>query len=245
MFDDEGRFIAGITNGLQFTNLTKHVANLSLGVIRQVLVTDFLQVIGNLNLHVVGNILVLLDALVLLGENLFILLFKQDLCHAKHSLHTFSKVDDFFLSLENGDFWRGHQSVVDILKTADALGLLRFVPDDPLYDALHLGYETDKQCGIDDVKAGVEHSQDHRQAVFLTRYAWGIAYKFTYHIGKRIEHTQNPDDSEHVEKQMGHRCPTCCSTCTKRCQIGCCCGSDILTHHQRNTEIYGQHSCRA
>ena len=150
--DAAGNIVAGITDGLQFANLTEHFTNLTLCILRQVLVTDFLQVVGDFQLHVVGNILVLPDVLVLLGRFLSAFLVKQGTRHAEHSLHSFCKVDDFLLRLKDGDFWRGHQSVVDILQTANALGLLRIVLVDPLHNALHLRDETDEQQGVGYIK---------------------------------------------------------------------------------------------
>ena len=92
-----GHVVAGIADGLQFTHLTQHGADLTLRVIREVGVADVLKVFGNLQLHVVADALVFLDTRVELVElSLFRVLLvggtagkvQQILHHAEHALHT-------------------------------------------------------------------------------------------------------------------------------------------------------------
>lgn len=160
-----GNVEAGITNALQFADLAKHRTDLALRLIRQVGIAHLLQIGGNLNLHVVGNVLILLDALKLMLKVLLVLLVEQVPHHAEHPLHPLGKVRDFLLRLQHRDFRRLHHASLQKLQVNDvvslALALLR--TDDKADDALDLGHKPDEDERVDQIETRVECRQHNAQ----------------------------------------------------------------------------------
>ena len=90
--------VAGVADRLEFGDLAQHGANLGLRVVREVGVADGVEVLGNLELHVVADTLVLLNARVELVELRLVATLllgaltarqgQQLRDHAEHTLHT-------------------------------------------------------------------------------------------------------------------------------------------------------------
>ena len=80
--------IAGITDTLQFRYLTEHGANLGLRVITEMSVTHLVKIFGNLNLHIVGDAFIFLNACEKFGKLGIVFLLKEFPYHTKHTLHT-------------------------------------------------------------------------------------------------------------------------------------------------------------
>ena len=87
--DGAGDIVAAVTDTLYLGNLTEHGTNLCLRLIAQVRVAHLVEILRNLNLHIVGDTLVLLDASVEFDELILVSLAKQLLHHAKHTLDAF------------------------------------------------------------------------------------------------------------------------------------------------------------
>ena len=60
--DGASNVVAGVANRLQLGNLTQHGTNLCLRVVAEVGIAHLVEVFGNLNLHVVGDAFILLNA---------------------------------------------------------------------------------------------------------------------------------------------------------------------------------------
>ena len=72
-----------------------------------------------------------------------------------------------------------------------------------------------------------------------------ITHDVAYNIDKGIEQQEHPDDTNHVEHQMGQGSTSCLCVGTECSQVGCGCRSDVLSQHQGNAEIDGEHTSGA
>ena len=61
--------------------------------------------------------------------------------------------------------------------------------------------------------------------------------KIRYSVDKRVEDAEHPDNPEKVEYEMGKCRPSCLCITGESRDIGGYCRTDILSHHQRNTQI--------
>ena len=120
-------------------------------------------------------------------------------------------------------------------------------PDNPADEALDLGDEPDKDKGIRHVEGCVEGSkhkaqlsrvgQEHAGLNGLFLHIDIIAYPSAYHIDERTEDEQDPDDTKHVEEHVSQSSTTSLCVCRHRSEVWGNGGSDVLTHHQRDTLI--------
>ena len=61
--------------------------------------------------------------------------------------------------------------------------------------------------------------------------------KIRYGVDKRVEDAEHPDNPEKVEYEMGKCRPSCLCITGESRDIGGYRRSDVLSHHQRNTQI--------
>ena len=125
------------------------------------------------------------------------------------------------------------------------IDLLRF--DNPADEALNLGNKPDENKGIRHIEGCVEGSkykaqlsrvgQEHAGLNGLFLHIDIIAYPSAYHIDERTEDEQDPDNTKHVEEHVSQSSPTSLRVCRHRSKVRGNGGSDVLTHHQRDTLI--------
>ena len=145
--DGAGHVVAGVTDRLQFGNLTEHGSDLGLRIVAEVGIRYGVEILGDLEFHIIGDTFVFLDA----GEELVevaslrILLVRgtrrkreQFANHAEHALHTFGERLDFLLSLKHGELRRLHEASrnevqAEVFFLVDLLRL-----DHPAYESLNL-----------------------------------------------------------------------------------------------------------
>ena len=85
--DGTGHVVAGVTDALELGNLTEHGADLRLRFVGEVGIADLIEVVCNLKLHVIGDVLVLFNAVIKLGKLLLVLLHQELTHHPEHALH--------------------------------------------------------------------------------------------------------------------------------------------------------------
>ena len=237
--------ITGITNGFQLTDLTQHHAGFLLGIIREVLVAYLFKIVSNLDFHIVGNVLIVLDAGILTFKLFFIALIDKCARHTKHAMHALGIVYNLFLRLQHSYLRCLHHATADKMQCGGLSCFSVVFGYQLAHQAFYLWYQADEQSGIEHIKASVKHGQHHRNTFCLPCYSRIVTHEGTHHIYKWIEHHQHPDDTKHIEQQMSQCRPSCFGTSTQRCQVGCCRSTDILAHHQGNTHVDGQHTRRA
>ena len=230
--------VAGIANRLQLRNLTEHGADLRLGVVTEVGITHGVEVLGNLQLHVVGDALVLLYSCEQLVEvaSLVVLLVRrtarqgQQLTHhTEHALHAVGKLLYLLLGLQHGKLGGLHESgsnevQAEVLLLVDLLGL-----DDPADELLYLGDEPNQDKGIGHVERRVECCQNEAQlggvgqeggcSDGLLGHVHVIAYPAAHHVDERTEDEQDPDDTKHVEEHVSQSSTTSLRVCRHRSEV--------------------------
>ena len=153
---------AGITDRLQFTDLTQHGTDLTLRLIREVGITHILQILGNLKFHIIADALIFLNTGVELVEVLLVVLLlttltrrevKQFLHHAKHTLHTVGESLYLLLSLQHREFRRLHDTSRNEVQTEVFLLVHLLRLDNPAYKLLNLGDEPDQDTSVNHVEA--------------------------------------------------------------------------------------------
>ena len=88
-----------------------------------------------------------------------------------------------------------------------------------------------------------QHDGQYRGLLSGREVAVGVvAHQGANQIDKRIEQAKHPNHAKHVEHQVGKGCTTSLRISTQGSQVGSGGGTDILTHHQGNTQIDGKHS---
>ena len=246
--DGAGEVVAAVTNALYLGNRTQHRTNLCLGIITQMGIAHLIQILGYLNLHVIRYALILLDALIELVESFGILGIHQLSHHTKHTMNALTETADFLLCLEDRKLRCLHDTSLDKTQ-AEILILLISLRLDKLANHLfQLWDKPDEYTRVADIEAGVEHRQDDRQQLRLLRCRHTairiVAHNRADEIHERIEQAENPDDTKHIEHQMSQSRTTSLGIGTQSSKVGSSSGSDILTHHQRNTQIDRKHSRR-
>ena len=236
--DGAGHVIASITDRFQLRDFTKHSTDLGLGIIGEMGITHGVEILGNLQFHVIGYALVLLNTGEKFIEVTCPIVFlvsgtgrerKQLTHHAKHTLHTIRERLDLLLSLKHRELWGLHETgcnkmQAEVLFLIDLLGF-----DDPADELLNLRDEPDENHRVGYVEGRMEGSQHETQlsrisqeetalnGIFIHRHI--IAYPSADHIDEWTEDKQNPDDAEDIEEHMSQCCAT--SLCIGRhcCQV--------------------------
>ena len=214
-------------------------------------VAHSVEIFGYLNLHIVGYSLVLLYAFILLGKA-GVVGGGEELAHeTKHTVYTLCKMLYLFLCFEHGDLRGLHDGIAaDILQTELLFVFLGLWLDDVAYETLYLRNEPNEDKGVCDIECRVECSKDDRQTLGKLlcgeRVVVGVvADKAAYHIHKRIEETENPDNSDDIKHEVGKSCSACLGVGTKGSEVGGGSGTNILAHDESDAEIYWQHASRA
>ena len=261
--DGSCHVVAGIANTLQLRNLAKHGTNFGLGVIRQVGIADGVQILGNFQLHVVRDTLVFLNAGKQFVEvtGLVVVLVartgregQQFAYHTEHALHTFRERLNLLLCLQHRELRGLHEASrnevqAEVLFFVHLLGL-----DDPADELFNLGDKPYQDERVSHVECRVEGSQHEAQlggigqegcgACGLFGHVYVIAYPSANHVDERTEDKQYPEDTEDVEEHVGQSGTAGLGVGRHRRQIGSDGGSNVLTHHKRNTLIDGQCTAR-
>ena len=89
--DGTSYIITTVTNTFDFSHLTQHATNLQLTFRTQTSFRYPIQIIGNFQLHIVANVLILLNTAEQLIEIVFVSSMKQFIQHTEHTAHTFCK----------------------------------------------------------------------------------------------------------------------------------------------------------
>ena len=159
--DGTGDVVTAVADALYLSDLTKHGANLCLGVIAEMRIADHIEVFGYLYLHGITDILVFLDARIEFVE-LVVVFDCQQLTHeAKHTLDALGKRGNLFLCLQHRELWGLHDGCATDITQAELLFHLvvaRF--DDAAHEFLYLRDKPDEHKGVGDVEAGMEGSED-------------------------------------------------------------------------------------
>ena len=91
MVNGTRKVIATVANTFYLRHLTQHGTNLQFAFRTQATFRHLIQIIGNLQFHIITNILILFNAAEKLIEIIFIRCMKQVTYHTKHTAGTFSK----------------------------------------------------------------------------------------------------------------------------------------------------------
>ena len=91
MINGTCKVITTVTNTFYLRHFAQHGTNLQLTFRAQTSFRHLIQIIGNLQLHVVTYVLILLNTTEKLIEIIFIRCMKQITYHAKHTAGTFGK----------------------------------------------------------------------------------------------------------------------------------------------------------
>ena len=244
--DGTGYVVAAVADTLNLRNLTQHGAYLCLRVVAQVGVAHTVEIFGNLNLHVVADGLVFLDACKELCEVGVVIGFEQVAHHREHALYALCKRSYLLTCLKHRELRCLHDTAADETQAE----VLVLVAARRLYHLahhlLHLRYEPYEEERVAYVEHGMEHGKYYRQLLRANVSVGRIVVdNRADYIYKRIEEYENPDNTEHVEHEMCQ-----CSAaglgvgaeCCKVCSYG---GADVLTHDKGDTEIYRKHACGA
>ena len=236
--DGAGHVIASITDRLEFRNFTKHSTDLGLGIIGEVGITHGVEILGNLQFHIIGYALVLLNTGEKFIEVTCPIVFlvsgtgresKQLTHHAKHTLHTIRERLDLLLSLENRELWGLHETGCNEMQ-AEILFFINFLRlDNPAYKFLNLRNKPNKNKSVCHIESRMEGSKHETQlsrisqeetalnGIFIHRHI--IAYPSADHIDERTEDKQNPDDTEDIEEHMSQCCATSLRIGRHCCQV--------------------------
>ena len=243
-----GKIKATVTNTLDFRNLTQHRTDLRLGIITQMSIAHLIKILGNLYLHIIRNTFILLNTLIELVESLGILSFQQLSHHTKHTMDALAETADFLLCLEDRKFWCLHDASLDKAQTEIFILLICLRLDKFANNFFQLWDKPNQNACVTNIETGMEHRQDNwQQLCLLCRRHTTIRiipHDRANEIYKWIEQAENPDYTKDIEYQMGQGCTTSLGIGTQSGKIGCSGSSDILTHHQGNTQIDREYACR-
>ncbi len=242
-----GDVVAGIANALYLGDLAKHRPYLALGVVAEVGVAHRVEIFGNLDLHVVGDVLVFLYALVELVLLAALLLSEQVGHHAEHAFHALGKALYFLLCLEHREFRGLHDAHLDEAQAELVLVALGLATDNGAHHLLHLRDEPDEHEGVGDIEARMERREhDGQDGGALCHGVAGalgvVAHQPAHHADEGIEQQHDPDDAEDIEQQVGEGRPPGLRVGSQGSQVGRGRGADILAHHQRDAQVDGQHT---
>ena len=246
--DGAGKVVATVTNALYLGNRTQHRTNLRLGIITQMGIAHLIQILGYLNLHIIRNALILLDALIELVESLGILGIQQLVHHTEHTVDALAETANLLLCLEDRKLRSLHDTRLDKAQAEILILLIRLRLDKLANHLFQLWNKPDEYARIADIEAGVEHRQDDRQQSSLLRCRHAAIRVITHNradeIHERIEQAENPDDTKHIEHQMSQSRTARLGIGTQGSKVGSSSGSDVLTHHQGNAQIDREYARR-
>ena len=151
---------------------------------------------------------------------------------------------NFLLCLQHGYLWRLHHATADKVQRRGLSGSSFVFWQKPTNKPFHLRDKTDEQGSVQNVEAGMKHGQHDGNTCCLSRHGRIVANESAHHVDKGIEHDKHPDDTKHVEQQVGQGCTSCLNARPQGCKIGCCRRSDVLTHHQGDAHTDRQHTSR-
>ena len=119
-------------------------------------VAHLVEVLGNLNLHVVRDALVFFDAGIEFDKLVLVGFAQEFLHHAKHVLDALGETVDFLLSLQNGDFRSLHDTTLDEAQAEVVLVGILLRTDNLAYQLLNLWDKPYQDKGVGEVERGME-----------------------------------------------------------------------------------------
>ena len=119
-------------------------------------IAHLVEILGNLNLHVVRDTLVFLDAAIEFYKLIFIGFAKKRLHHAEHALDALGKAMNLFLCLQDRDFRCLHDTALDKAQAEIVFIGILLRTDNLAYQLLYLWNEPYQDKGIGEVEGGME-----------------------------------------------------------------------------------------
>ena len=240
-----------VTDTLDFRNLTEHGTDLCLGLVRKMRIAHLVEILGNLNLHVVRDTLVFLDAGIEFHELILVGFAKKLLHHTEHALDTLGETVDFLLSLQYRDFRSLHDTTLDEAQAEVVLVGILLRTDNLAYQLLNLWDKPYQDKGVGEVERGMEGGKHegelgcigNEMRIALLHHVV-IAYPSADQMDERTEHAEYPQHTEDVEHHVPHRRSSSLRIGGKCCHVGSYGGTDILTHYERNALIDRQYAGR-
>ena len=207
------------------------------------------EVFGNLNLHVVGDALVLLDAGKEFHELVGVGLAQKLLHHAKHTLDALGEGVNLLLCLQYGDFRGLHDTRLDEAQAEVILVGVLLRTDNLANQFLHLWDEPYQDEGVGEVEGRVEGCKHEGQLGCVGIEARGAffhfgveAYPAANEVDEGLEHTENPEHAEYVEHHVRHRRPSGLRVGGEGCHVGGDGRADVLAHHEGDALVDGQYA---
>ncbi len=119
-------------------------------------IAHLVEILGNLNLHVVGDSLVFLDAGIELDKLVVVGLAQEFLHHTEHTLDALGETVDLLLSLQDRDFRSLHDTALDEAQTEIVLVGILLRTDNLAYQLLYLWDKPYQDKGVGEVERGME-----------------------------------------------------------------------------------------
>ena len=119
-------------------------------------ITHLVEILRNLNLHVVGDAFILLDAGIELDKLIVVGLAQEFLHHAEHTLDALCETVNLLLSLQYRDFRSLHDTALDEAQTEIVLVGILFWTDNLAYQLLYLRDKPNQDKGVGEVERGME-----------------------------------------------------------------------------------------
>lgn len=233
--------VAGVADRLQLRDLSQHGANLAFRLVGEVGVAHLVEVFGNLYFHVVGDVLILVYAVVNLHELVFVLLSEQVSHHAEHALYALCEALYLFLSLQHGELRRLHDATLyEAQAEVVVVSVGPWLPN----PAAHFSHMLDKgqqYDGVGNVEARVEGCEGEGEL----RSCGDVDHRVETHeaageVDEMLEDAQHPDDAEDIEEKVAEGRAACLGVGGERHEVGGERGAYVLAQHEGYAKIYGQ-----
>ena len=206
---------------------------------------DLVQVIRDLHLHIIRDVLVLLDAGEELIEILALLRVQQLRHEAEHLMATGGEDIHLLLSLQDGELGSGEQTATDVGEAGLVLLRVRLRSDDLAHQTFQRLDEPYQDQHVTYVEGGMESGQHDRQDRLVLRLRMRVAtHQPADEIDEMREDGEDPYHTEHVEDHVRHRGTSGLRGSGERHHIGSDRRTDVLTHHQGDTHVDVQHTRR-
>ena len=203
---------------------------------------DLVEVLRNLNLHIVRDALVLLNTREELVELLRIALAEKLAHHAEHTLDALGERLYLLGSLQHRQLRGLHDARLYEVQTEFVLVFVGLRLDDLADELLQVLDRSDEDERVRDIERRMEGGQHEAQLGGVGGKAGGglrhidiVAYPAADHVDERMEDAQHPDDAEDVEHHVRHRRPP-------GLRVGSQCSE---VRRDRRTDVLAQHQCDA
>jgi len=133
-------------------------------------IAHLVEILRDLDLHIIRDDLILLDALIQFMEFVAVVLAQQLTHHAKHAMNALGKTHDFLLCLEHRQLGSLHDAHLNEAQSEVVLVVVGAGLDEPTHHLFNLRDEPYQQGGVGHVEAGVECRQHNGQEGSLLRH---------------------------------------------------------------------------